>query len=51
MGQRYLKGRQINASGIWLDAAYVAVVFDGDDIETDLRGVDVMDAQEMMRAV
>ena len=32
-----------------VDATRVAVVFDGDDVETDLRSVDIVDAQEMMR--
>ena len=31
-----------------VDAAHMAVVFDGDNVETDLRCVDVVNAQEMM---
>ena len=35
---------------VWnvVDAAHMAVVFDGDDVETDLRRVDVVNAQEMV---
>ena len=31
-----------------VDAAHVAIVLNGDDVETDLRRVDVVNAQEMM---
>ena len=34
-----------------IDATCVAVVLDGDDIKTDLRCVDIVDAQEMMRSL
>lgn len=34
-----------------VDATRVAVVLDGDNVETDLRCVDVVDAQEMMRSL
>ena len=44
--------RQANER-VWnvVDATHVAVVLDGDDIETDLGGVDVMDAQEVVRSL
>ena len=42
--------RQANER-VWnvVDATHVAVVLDGDDVETDLSSVDVMNAQELMR--
>ena len=34
-----------------VDATRVTVVLDGDDVETDLRCVDIVNAQEMMRCL
>ena len=44
--------RQANER-VWdvVDAARVAVVLNGHDVETDLRCVDVVDAQEMVRGL
>ena len=41
-------GQANECVGNVVDVAIVAIVLDGDDVETDLRRVDVVNAQEMM---